>query len=344
MKKKLLTLLGFSALTFGAFSQTWEFTNEPAIDASRTMYLVDTTAANLASQTGANQTWNFSLLAGYGENMREVSITNADEFSSFPDATHMLLIPGFMNTAYVYADGTNDKLAHGYQFELPDLGEVTFVFNDFQKMMQFPTSLGTTFTDNMSGTFTIFDEDNDAEGQTWVTADGTGTLVLANDVTHTDVLRIRTIDTLYAEVVLSILPIPTSVTIVRETFDYVKPSTSSFPLFTHATLKILNPLIGQVKVAVVLSTENPSTFVNIENVALSEAVVFPNPSHGVFAINTGNVDASSVSVVDLTGRVVFATTNASNQIQVDLSHELPGLYFVHILRGGITTVEKVILK
>lgn len=344
MKKKLFTLLGISAFSFGAFAQTWQFANEPTIDATRTMYLVDTTSVNLASQTGANQTWNFSLLAGYEENMRVLSVTDAEDFPSFPDATHMLLIPGFMNTAFVYADGSNDKLAHGYQFELPDLGEVTFVFTDFQKMMEFPTSLGTTFTDNMSGTFTIFDEDNDAEGQTWVTADATGTLVLANDVTHTDVLRIHTIDTLYAEVVLSILPIPTSVTIVRETFDYVKSSTSSFPLFTHATMKILNPLIGQVKVAVVLSAENPSTFVNIGNAAANEALVFPNPSGGVFTVKTGNVDASSVSVVDVTGRVVFATTNASNQIQVDLSQELPGIYFVNIVRGGITTVEKVIIK
>jgi hypothetical protein len=344
MKKKLLTLLGFSALTFGAFSQTWEFTNEPAIDASRTMYLVDTTSANLASQSGANQTWDFSLLAGYEENMREVSVSNADEFPSFPDATHMLLIPGFMNTAYVYADGTNDKLAHGYQFELPDLGEVTFVFDDLQKMMQFPTSLGTTFTDNMSGTFTIFDEDNDAEGQTWVTADGSGTLILANDVTHTGVLRIHTIDTLYADVVITSLQISTSATIVRETFDYIKPGTSSFPLFTHATLKILNPLIGQVKLAVVVSTENPTTFVNIDAANLDQAKVFPNPSNGTFTVVTGNADASSVSILDITGRLVFENSSVTNQIQIDLSQELPGIYFVHIVRAGITTVEKVIMK
>jgi hypothetical protein len=344
MMKKLFTLLGISTLSISAFAQTWQLTNEPAIGGTRNMYLVDTTAASLGNVAGANQTWDFSALAGYEENLRLLSVTDAQDFSYFPDATHMLLIPGFMNTAYTYADGTNDKMAHGYQFELPDLGEVIFVFDDFQKMLEFPMALGNTFTDNMSGTFTIFDEENEADGQTWVTADGTGTLLLANGVSHADVLRIRTIDTLYAEITLSILPIPTSVTIVRETFDYVKSSNSSFPLFTHATLKVLNPIIGQIKITVVLSSENPSNFVNIQNAELSKSLVYPNPSNGVFTVKTGSVDASAVTVVDVTGRVVFESQSTSNQIQVDLTDELPGIYFVNIIRDGIKTVEKVIIK
>jgi len=344
MNKRLLTLTGMLALSGAAFSQSWNFANEPDIDASATMYLVDTTSANLVNQTGANQTWNFSMLGGYEDNTRTVSVVQLEEDVTFPNATHMLMIPGFMNTAYVYEEGTNDKLAHGYQFELPDLGEVIFQFSDFQKMLQFPMALNTSFTDIMSGTFTIFDEPNDAEGQTWVSADGTGTLILANDVLHTEVLRIHTVDTMYAEVILSILPIPTSVTIVRETFDYVKPSVSNFPLFTHATLKVLNPIIGEIKVSVVLSTENPTEFVNINNTELSDVRIYPNPSNGHFTVLTGNVDASTITVLDLTGRIVYEANTAGNQVQIDLTQELPGIYFVNIVRNGITTVEKVIIK
>jgi hypothetical protein len=307
------------------------------------MFLVDTTAANLGNITGSGQTWDFSALSGYVDNTRILSVIDPTGNVSFPNASHMLMIPGFVNTAYTYEEGTNDKLAHGYQFELPDLGEVTFVFSDLQKMLQFPTDLGTTFTDNMSGTLTIFEEDNQAEGQTWVTADGTGTLLLANGISHTNVLRIHTLDTLYADITLSILPIPTSVTIVRETFDYVKAGSSDFSLFTHATLKILNPIIGEIKVVVVLSSENPTTFVNIENVDFDAVLVYPNPSNGLFTINLG-ADEASVSVIDLAGRVVFESHNALNDIQVDLSKEMAGVYYVNIIRNGITTVEKVIIK
>jgi hypothetical protein len=344
MKKNLSTLILVITLSLNGFTQFWQLTNEPAIGAIKNMYLVDTTAASLGNIVGVNQTWDFSALAAYEENLRVVSITDADDFPNFPNASHMLLIPGFMNTAYSYAAGTNDKMSHGYQFELPDIGEVIFMFDDFQKMLQFPSAFGATFTDNMSGTFTIFDEENDADGQTWVTADGTGTLILANGISHSEVLRIRTIDTLYADIVLSFLPIPTSVTIVRESYDYVKPGNSSFPLFTHATLKVLNAIIGQIKISVVLSSENPTNFVSIENAELSKSLVYPNPSNGVFTVQTGSVDASSVTIADVTGRVVFESQSTSNQIQVDLTDELPGIYFVNIIRDGIKTVEKVIIK
>lgn len=330
-------------MSFGLFGQTWDFSNEPSIEATTTMFLVDTTAANLGNVSGSGQTWDFSGLSGYVDNTRILSVIDPTGNLSFPNASHMLMIPGFVNTAYTYEEGTNDKLAHGYQFELPDLGEVTFVFSDLQKMLQFPTDLGTTFTDNMSGTLTIFDEDNQAEGQTWVTADGTGTLLLANGISHTNVLRIHTLDTLYADITLSILPIPTSVTIVRETFDYVKAGSSDFSLFTHATLKILNPIIGEIKVVVVLSSENPTTFVNIENVDFDAVLVYPNPSNGLFTINLG-ADEASVSVIDLAGRVVFESLNAVNDLNVDLSKEMAGVYYVNIIRNGITTVEKVIIK
>jgi len=343
MKKYLFSIFGLTTMSFGLFGQTWNFSNEPSIEATTTMFLVDTTAANLGNITGSGQTWDFSALSGYVDNTRILSVIDPTGNVSFPNASHMLMIPGFVNTAYTYEEGTNDKLAHGYQFELPDLGEVTFVFSDLQKMLQFPTDLGTTFTDNMSGTLTIFEEDNQAEGQTWVTADGTGTLLLANGISHTNVLRIHTLDTLYADITLSILPIPTSVTIVRETFDYVKAGSSDFSLFTHATLKILNPIIGEIKVVVVLSSENPTTFVNIENVDFDAVLVYPNPSNGLFTINLG-ADEASVSVIDLAGRVVFESHNALNDIQVDLSKEMAGVYYVNIIRNGITTVEKVIIK
>ncbi len=342
MKKHLLSLIGISTLGLSVSAQTWTSANEPDIDASTILYLVDTTSANYASMTGADQTWDYSALGAYEDNTRIVSVTDTDDFSDdFPDATHMLLIPGFMNTAYTYEGFAGQKMVHGYKFELPDFGEVTFIFTDLQQMLEFPMSLGSTFTDDMEGTFTLFDEVNSAEGTTWVTADGTGTLLLANDVSHTGVLRIRTIDTLYADIVIS--GFPASVTIVRETFDYVKPGSSSFPLFSHATLKVLNPLIGEIKISFVLSSENPQDFVNIDNSELSEVRVFPNPSNGMFTVDFGAQEAS-VTVIDVTGRVVFESLNALNEVQVDLSAEMAGVYFVNIIRNGITTVEKVIIK
>jgi hypothetical protein len=343
MKKRLFTLFGMIALSGAAFSQTWSFSNEPTVGTSTIMYLVDTTSSNYSTLTGANQTWNYSTLAGYEDNSRIVSVEDASESEVFPNASLLLNIPGFMQTFYEYAEGTNDKMAHGYVFEVPGFGEARITFSDLAKMLEFPTATGTSFTDAVSGILTIMDEDNTIEGNTWVSVDGTGTLQLANGVSHTNVMRIYTLDTLYSEITLSGLPIPVNVTIVRQTYDYVKPGASNFPLFTHSTLLVLSPL-GTIKIGVVLSTENPTTFVNIENETQNNLVVYPNPTNGLFTVNTGNLEASSVSVVDITGRVVFESNVASSQIHVDLTQELAGIYFVNIVRAGITTVEKVIIK
>jgi len=346
MKKILLSVVGIFTLGINVKAQTWTFSSEPTMNASTILYLVDTASVNYASAVGSGQTWDYSMLGAYQENSRIVAVEDAINYAeTFPIASHVQLIPGFMNTAYTYEETTNHKMSHGYQFEFPDFGVVTFVFEDLQKMLEFPSSFGAAFTDDMAGTLTIFEEDNYAEGTTWVTVDGSGTLVLSNGVTHNDVLRIHSLDTLYADITLTILPIPTSVTIVREQFDYVKASASAFPLFTHATLKILNPIIGEVKVAVVLSSENPEVFASVSQDDLNPISLYPNPSNGIFKLDLANSgETSTVTVINVAGSVVYENTSSEEFLNVDLSNQLPGIYFVQVVRAGSVFVNKVILR
>jgi len=345
MNKTIFTLGALICFTLQATSQTWNFSNEPQEDTNSTLYLVDTTSTNYSSLTGANQTWDYSMLGGYLDNTRNLSVTNADLYMDiFPNAAHVLSIPGFMNTAYVY-ETNNDKFAHGFEFELPDLGIVQFILEDFQKQLQFPMTLGDAFEDNFTGTLVLLDEPNAAEGSTWVSADATGTLLLANDVSHTNVLRIHSLDTIYADIVLSGLPIPTSATIIREQFDYLKPGTSNFPLFTHATLTVLNPLIGQIKIGVVLSSENPTFFVNTPDYLIAATQVYPNPSLGIFSIQLPNVNEQAhVVVTDLAGSVVFENPQFDNNQHIDLNTNPAGVYFVNIRQKGSINTIKLLKK
>lgn len=344
MKKTILSLSAL-LISFLGTSQTWNFNNEPQVDASAMRYLVDTTSVNYSSLTGSGQTWDYSQLGGYMDNERIVSITNTDLYTDvFPDATHMQMIPGFMNTAFNY-ETNNDKIAHGYEFELPDFGIVQFIFENRQKMLQFPMSLGSAFEDELAGTIILLDEPNPAEGGTWVKADGTGTLMLANDISHSDVLRIHTQDTIYAEITLTGLPFPTSATIIREQYDYMKSSVSPFPLFTHATLTILNPLIGQVKLRVVLSAENPEGFANTNEIALSELSVFPNPSNENVSIQLPLTDeTASVTITDVAGNILFKNNEYSNVELININHLPAGLYFVQVNQSGVNKVQKLIKK
>lgn len=342
MKKSILSLTLLLS-TASLFSQTWDFNNEPELNTNHTMFLVDTTGANYSALTGAGQTWDYSMLGGYADNTRIVSVESAELYLDiFPDATHMQMIPGFMNTFYNY-EPNNDKFAHGVEFELPDLGAVQFIYNDKSKMLQFPMTLGTTFEDDFDGTLILLDEPNTAVGTTWVTVDGTGTLLLANNASHTDVMRIRTIDTIYAEIELSGLPFPTSATIVREQYDYVKAGTANYPLFTHATLTVINPLIGQIKIGVVLSTKNPSFFVGTPNFEQELFKIYPNPSTANFNIQLPSLDEStSVLITDLQGSTIYSDATYQNNQTINLDGHPAGVYFVHIQQQGATTVQKLI--
>ena len=345
MKRTIFSIgvLALSALS--TFAQTWDFSNEPQVNSTATRYLVDTTSASFSELAGLNQIWDFSMLGGYLDNEREISVTDASPFVDiFPDASYMQFIPGFMNIAYNY-DANEDKMAHGYEFELPDFGIVQFIFDNRQKMLQFPLAFGQSFEDNFAGTLVLMDEPNPAEGTSLVKADGSGTLKLANDINYSDVLRIHTQDTIYAEITLTGLPFPTSATIVRQQFDYVKPGTSEYPLFTHATLKIINPLIGTVKISVVLSSENPTFFVGNEHLELSGVSVYPNPSSEEISLSLPmENDHAEVIITNITGSKVFTSENYINKAKIDLSSEPAGVYFVEVLQNGIKHVEKLIKK
>ena len=345
MKKKLSFFGTLFCLAFSSSAQTWQFTDEPQEGNTATRYLVDTTSVNYASLSGTGQTWDYSMLGGYADNMRVLSVTNADLYNDvFPDATHMQLIPGFINIAYNY-EANNDKIAHGYEFELPDFGIVQFIFDQKPKMLEFPMALGTSFEDQLTGTLVLFDEENAAEGNTYVVADATGTLKLANDVAYSNVLRINTVDTIYAEIVLAGLPIPTSATIIRQQFDYVDAVESAFPLFTHATLTVINPIVGQIRISVVLSSENPTGFANTEVYAKEELLIYPNPNAGIFALQLpSNSEDAQLKITDVAGVVVFEKSNYSNQESIDLMAFPSGIYFATVEQSGFAQTVKLFKK
>ena len=350
MKTKLLFLGGILAISPLFFGQTWTMADEPAVDASQTMYLVDTSiTVNIFSNlTGANQTWDFSQLAGYAFNDREVIVTDGDVLNDvFPDADFVQFIPDFMNIAYSYEGFAGAKMAHGYQLEVPDFGLATFMFTDYQQMLQFPMALGTTFTDDLEGSLNLLDNDNPAEGSTWVTADGSGTLLLANDVTHEDVLRIHTIDTIYADIDIEILgtPIQTAVTVIRNQYDYLKAGGTGLPLFTVVTIDIITGFVEVPGVRLLLSSENPSEHVAIDNLDFSAIQVFPNPSDGLLNLNLPKFDGQAqLNVLDAAGREVYAANVFSGTTHLDLSAVDAGLYFVQVVMNGEVSTQKVLIK
>lgn len=346
MKKQVLFISSFLMLGATLNAQTWSSTDEPGVSATTLMYVVDSNAVNYSGSTGADQTFDYSQTAGYIGNNKLVTIADPalSIFSTyFPSSSHNLMIPGYIEKFYTF--DVNSKQGQGIVITIDGIGDgVLELSTNNQQVLEFPVSLGVGFSDDFEGTFTMGGSTFPASGSTMVLADATGTLMLANDVTYTGVLRVKTIDTTYTEVDPGFGSLP--ITIVSEQYDYYKSGTSDFPLFTHSSISVLSAIMN-IDIGVVLSSENPSGYVGIEDVMLAEKEfgVYPNPTSGVFTASLPTVDAnSSIVVLDAIGKVVKTIVPTSSTTEINLANEPKGVYFVKMNNSNDNRTIKLIVR
>jgi hypothetical protein len=99
-----------------------------------------------------------------------------------------------------------------------------------------------------------------------------------------------------------------------------------------------------------LSPENGSTSENnssdILGSELSEVQLYPNPVEDYVTLVFGNLERRTISIIDESGRVLnnYEVKEADN-IQIDLSDLIDGIYFVKITSiNGISEVKKILKK
>lgn len=347
MKKKLLLLglvFGFTAISKA--QTTMQYANEPAIGDAAIRYIVDSNATNMANATGNGITWDYSGVHGYMATGNDIKIltvvdaTSAPNAADFPTATNSLNIPSYMDTYYEYNGTNTERIMDGFVMNVDLMGSpATIVINydsDPAKSMVFPFAYGDSFNDlvfgTMSGAVT-----GTLTGKTTVTADGLGTLKL-QFVDFTDVLRIHTIDTLYATI--SGLG---NATIIRNQFDYFV-SDSLFPLFTHTSTSIASTMINET-IGVVLSAVRPTADAGIDEMAkVADFSVFPNPTNDNVAVVIENFDNAKIEVVNMVGQVVKTIEPTSKSTKIDLANQTSGMYFVKVTNGTHQTTKKLIVR
>lgn len=93
--------------------------------------------------------------------------------------------------------------------------------------------------------------------------------------------------------------------------------------------------------------ENPSAFRTAGTLAneqfeTSSFAIYPNPSTGIFNFTT--VEAVSVTVTDLTGKVVFTAANINDGGTINLSSLSSGMYVAKVSGASFEKVEKLVIK
>jgi hypothetical protein len=85
-----------------------------------------------------------------------------------------------------------------------------------------------------------------------------------------------------------------------------------------------------------------TTQLSVSAFEVNSMKLYPNPSTGIISINTET--AVNVSIVDVTGKVVFVATNVTKDKNIDLSGLQKGMYLAQISSENATTTEKIILN
>lgn len=85
-----------------------------------------------------------------------------------------------------------------------------------------------------------------------------------------------------------------------------------------------------------------TTQLSVSAFEVNNLKLYPNPTTGIISINTET--SVNVSVVDVTGKVVFVATNVTKDKNIDLSGLQKGVYLAKISSENATTTEKIILN
>lgn len=89
---------------------------------------------------------------------------------------------------------------------------------------------------------------------------------------------------------------------------------------------------------------NVSACTGISNINAKESgiLVYPNPNTGEFTVEINNALNKLISVVDLTGRVLFTSNTNDAKINLNITKFTAGIYYVKVQTANTTEVIKVV--
>jgi M6 family metalloprotease-like protein len=105
------------------------------------------------------------------------------------------------------------------------------------------------------------------------------------------------------------------------------------------------PMVPQI----VRVTQDTARAIGIEDFVLEQAIqLFPNPTSGMINISVGtnhDLSQANIKIYDMMGKLIPSTVNivSSKNLQIDLSDEASGIYFINIIINNKRISKKVTL-
>ena len=335
--KLLYTLFLFLLFSVTASAQTLtQLFNEPIQgDEQRTVRLDTSLMSPITtlSISGQNVNWDFSLLKTASDPSLSVFASTVAVPSATAYAGCTLVQDD--NGSYTYIKSVSTPTTRTELLGLTLQGSVVNLTNSAIAAV-YPISFASTFSDNVGGTAVFTGSTLPLSGRVSYTADGTGTLTLADGFVYNNVLRVKSVQTFTATYLF--LPI---INVKRVSYDFYDASLK-FPVLTinYQTFDFL----GQGTTAGSYRG-NSLSFTGIsKETGPSQLTISPNPSTGKFQIGCNPSTAGNILVTDAAGKIVLEKNYQSGSVstEIDLSTVANGMYFLHINSGTEHTTAKLL--
>ncbi len=134
--------------------------------------------------------------------------------------------------------------------------------------------------------------------------------------------------------------IPTSVK-YNTPYEYKFSHTLPYDQNVH-NIKVVIFIIDRNTGEIVNATQTSEiAIVGVNNIELDNVNIYPNPTNGLFRVE--GVQGAKVVVYNIVGDVVYNNTNASENINIDLSSQKEGSYIVKITNDAKVSTHKIIV-
>lgn len=354
MKNIYLTFLGLGLALASLAQPTLTSTNHAPLVGDNQLYYIADSNSVIDNTTGANVTFDYSTLAGYGMTQTSyyVDPSTTTYSSYFPTATYADTTLGSPeNKRYGQLVSTDSLVNNGMVLDINTFGVTIVEFFDPEKTMTYPFTYGGSFTDTFSGQFTSVDYNTttNGNGTVDVNADAWGTLLLPNSVSIPNVLRVVQFDSLVTDTIQLPFPLPAilPITIKGKIINYYEPSVSKYPLLSIIDAEIAGDssrtVISQYAMPMVGVDELENKF---------NLTVYPNPianENATLKFELTTAEKVEVTILNQLGQELknVFTGNMQpgmNTLTIETANLSKGIYFVSTLIGEQKITKKLIVQ
>ncbi len=108
------------------------------------------------------------------------------------------------------------------------------------------------------------------------------------------------------------------------------------------TYIVKQDLCDNIKYDTVVVTVIPNALK--ENLMQNVFELYPNPNNGEFSIKTNGNELLQLTICNILGEIIYTTQSTSNIIEIDLSKESKGIYFITVRGKESVQSKKVVIE